>query len=90
MPGANAVNSSVNVAGGAAKDAGEKMRALLEERSGRTVDDHSVEAIAQSVAANCPIELWLLLLLADAFSLARSLALFRCAAIWSRPRSIAS
>lgn len=45
-----------NTAGGAAKDAGEKLRALLEERSGRTVDEHSIEAIARELAANGPID----------------------------------
>jgi CO/xanthine dehydrogenase Mo-binding subunit len=45
-----------NVAGGAAKDAGEKLRALLIERSGRVVDEQSIEAVARSVAAAGPIE----------------------------------
>jgi CO/xanthine dehydrogenase Mo-binding subunit len=54
-PGAGA-GRVTNVAGGAAKDAGEKMRALLEERSGRTVDEGSLDAIARSVAAGGPVE----------------------------------
>ena len=45
-----------NVAGGAAKDAGEKMRALLQERSGQSVDEGSIEAIARSLATSGPIE----------------------------------
>ena len=45
-----------NVAGGAAKDAGEKMRALLEEQSGRAVDEGSIAEIARSLAASEPIE----------------------------------
>lgn len=45
-----------NVAGGAAKDAGEKMRAFLHERSGRAVDERSIADIARSVAAAGPVE----------------------------------
>jgi putative selenate reductase molybdopterin-binding subunit len=54
-PGAGA-GRVTNVAGGAAKDAGEKLRALLEERSGQTVSESSIEAIARSLAAAGPIE----------------------------------
>ena len=45
-----------NVAGGAARDAGEKMRALLASESGGRVDESSIEAIARDLAARAPIE----------------------------------
>lgn len=45
-----------NVSGGAAKDAGEKMRALLESDSGRRVDESSIETIARALATTAPIE----------------------------------
>lgn len=54
-PGAGA-GRVTNVAGGAAQDAGEKMRALLQERSGQSVSDESIDEIARSVAAAGPIE----------------------------------
>lgn len=54
-PGAGA-GRVTSVAGGAAKDAGEKMRALLESRSGRRVDESSIEAIAGTLAAGDAIE----------------------------------
>lgn len=54
-PGAGA-GRVTNVAGGAAKDAGEKMRALLESGSGRRVDEGSIEALAGDLAARASIE----------------------------------
>lgn len=54
-PGAGA-GRVTNTAGGAAKDAGEKMRALLQERSGRSVDESSIEEIARSLVGKEPIE----------------------------------
>jgi CO/xanthine dehydrogenase Mo-binding subunit len=54
-PGAGA-GRVTNVTGGAAKDAAEKMRALLQERSGRAVDEQSIAAIARDVAAAGAVE----------------------------------
>ena len=54
-PGAGA-GRVTNTAGGAAKDAGEKMRALLQERSGRNVDESSIEEIARSLVGKEPLE----------------------------------